>query len=69
MKRILLSIVAITISVLAFAQPQSKKVAADKIVAVVGDKIILKSDIDNAIVDMQRQGVEVPDNANCMTLE
>lgn len=69
MKRILLSILAITTSVLAFAQPQPKKVSADKIVAVVGDKIILKSDIDNAIVDMQRQGVEVPENAGCMTLE
>jgi len=69
MKRILLSILAVTISVWAFAQPQSKKVSADKIVAVVGDKIILKSDIDNAIVDMQRQGVEVPENAGCMTLE
>ncbi len=69
MKRILLSILAITVSVLAFAQPQSKKVTADKIVAVVGDKIILKSDIDNSIIDMQRQGIEVPDNANCMTLE
>lgn len=69
MKRILLSIVAITVLVLAHAQPQSKKVTADKIVAVVGDKIILKSDIDNSIVDMQRQGIEVPANANCMTLE
>jgi len=69
MKRILLSILAITTSVLTFAQPGPKKVSADKIVAVVGDKIILKSDIDNAIVDMQRQGVEVPENAGCMTLE
>ena len=69
MKRILLSIVAITVSVLAFAQPQSKKVMADKIVAVVGDKIILKSDIDNSLIDMQRQGIEIPDNANCLTLE
>ena len=69
MKRILLSIVAITVSVAALAQPQAKKVTADKIVAVVGDKIILKSDIDNSIIDMQRQGIEIPDNANCMTLE
>ncbi len=51
----------------AFAQP--KKIAADKIIAVVGDKIVLKSDIDNTISDMQRQGIEVPANAKCLSLE
>jgi peptidyl-prolyl cis-trans isomerase SurA len=50
----------------AFAQ--SQKVVADKIIAIVGDKIILKSDIDNTINDMQRQGVEIPPNARCMSL-
>lgn len=70
MKRIVLSIFAVIFSVAAFAQPgQAKKLSADKIVAVVGDKIILKSDIDNSIVDMQRQGIEIPENAKCMTLE
>jgi peptidyl-prolyl cis-trans isomerase SurA len=52
---------------MAFAQPA--KVVADKIIAVVGDKVILKSDIDNTITDMQRQGVEVPPNARCLSLE
>lgn len=33
---------------------QSQRLVADKIVAQVGDKIILKSDIDNAIADMRR---------------
>ncbi len=51
----------------AFAQ--AKKMVADKIIAVVGDKIILKSDIDNSIQDMERQGMEVPANARCLTLE
>ena len=71
MKHILLSIVAISISTLVFAQPtsQTKRVVADKIIAVVGDKIILKSDIENTIIDMQRQGVEVPENAQCLVLE
>lgn len=50
-----------------FAQP--KKVVADKIIAVVGNKIVLKSDIENTITDMQRQGVDVPPNAKCMALE
>ena len=53
--------------VVVFAQP--KKVIADKIIAVVGNKIILKSDIDNSIIDMQRQGIDVPADARCMSLE
>jgi len=69
MKRILLCIVAVMGSLLVFAQPQTKKVVADKIVAVVGDKIIMKSDIDNSLIDMQRQGIEIPANGRCMTLE
>jgi peptidyl-prolyl cis-trans isomerase SurA len=52
-----------------FATAQTKKVIADKIIAVVGDKIILKSDIDNSLIDMKRQGIEVPANAKCLTLE
>lgn len=53
-----------------FAQnSQPKGIVADKIVAVVGNKVILKSDIDNSIVDMQRQGIEIPTNARCQVLE
>ncbi len=52
---------------IAVAQPQ--KVTADKIVAIVGDKIILKSDIDNNLLDMQRQGMEIPANGKCMVVE
>lgn len=48
---------------------QTKKVIADKIIATVGDKIILKSEIDNSISDMQRQGVDVPANGKCLLLE
>ena len=35
----------------------------------MGDKVVLKSDIDNTILDMQRQGIEVPPNARCLSLE
>lgn len=49
-----------------FAQ---KKVLADKIIATVGDKIVLKSDIENSISDMQRQNIEIPENAKCLILE
>jgi peptidyl-prolyl cis-trans isomerase SurA len=51
-----------------FAQPQ--KIVADQIIAKVGDKIILKSDIDNAIADYKRQGdVQLPPNPECAFLE
>jgi len=50
-----------------FAQP--KKVVADKILGIVGDRIILYSDIQNSMADIQRQGGTVPDNAHCSILE
>jgi peptidyl-prolyl cis-trans isomerase SurA len=51
------------------AHGQSMKVVADKISAIVGDKIILYSDIKNAILDIQRQGGQVPENADCLIME
>jgi peptidyl-prolyl cis-trans isomerase SurA len=70
MKKYFLLPAAICFFTVAVAQnSQPKAVVADKILAVVGDKIVLKSDIENSIIDMQRQGVEVPDNARCQVLE
>ena len=67
-KRIFLSLVASgLLFTTAFAQP--KKVVADKIIAVVGDKVVLKSDIENSINDMEQQGMAIPPNARCLTLE
>jgi len=50
---------------------QAQKIVADQIIAKVGDKIILKSDIDNAISDYKRQGsdVQLPPNPECAFLE
>ncbi|MEP6682839.1 MAG: peptidylprolyl isomerase [Parafilimonas sp.] len=50
---------------------QSQKIVADQIIAKVGDKIILKSDIDNAISDYKRQGsgAQLPPNPECAFLE
>src|SRR5687768_9537210 len=48
---------------------QTKKVLADKIIATVGDKIVLRSEIENSIADMQRQNIEIPANAKCLILE
>jgi peptidyl-prolyl cis-trans isomerase SurA len=65
---ILMKIVSVVFSLvlLSFsAKAQVKKVLADKIVATVGDKFILRSDIDNSIADYKRQaqgqeGVTIP---------
>jgi len=54
-------------STISFAQP--KKVVADKIIGKVGDRIILHSDIYNAISDIKRQGGQLPENPECILLE
>ena len=67
-KRILTAIF-LFFAIITVAQGQPKKVVADKIVAVVGDRIILYSDIKNSIADIARQGGTVPDNAECLIME
>ncbi|MDB5248749.1 MAG: peptidylprolyl isomerase [Segetibacter sp.] len=63
----LLLVFTVGVSTSLFAQP--KKVIADKIVAQVGDKIILRSDIYNSIADAQRQGAQLPPNPECILVE
>jgi peptidyl-prolyl cis-trans isomerase SurA len=67
-KRILTVICLLLVGALA-AKAQPRKAVVDKIVAVVGDRIILFSDIRNSIEDAKRQGGTVPDNADCMLME
>ncbi len=67
MKKSFFTICFIVLACTLFAQ--TKKVMADKIIATIGDKIVLKSEIDNNISDMQRQGVDVPANGKCLLLE
>src|SRR6476469_7350281 len=55
------------LSISAFAQ--QKKIVADKILGIVGDRIILYSDIQNSIADIARQGGTVPENAQCSIME
>ncbi len=64
-----LTYIFLLFAVVTSAQGQPKKVVADKIVAVVGDRIILQSDIRNSIEDAKRQGGTVPDGAQCMLME
>jgi peptidyl-prolyl cis-trans isomerase SurA len=67
MKKLLFIAFAFLMVIPAMAQP--KKIVADKIVGIVGDHIILYSDIKNAIADISRQGGTVPEGAECQILE
>src|SRR5438876_1461745 len=71
MKRYFLLSACFMMALVAGAQPgtQAKKIVADKIAAVVGDRIIMYSDIKNTIADYARQGAEIPENAECMILD
>ena len=51
------------------SKAQTARVLADRIIAIVGDKIVLKSDIVNYMDDIKRQGNELPENAQCLLLE
>lgn len=55
-------------SIGAAAQTQHK-VVADKIIGIVGDKVILHSDIQNAVIDLQRQGTQLPPDVECHIME
>jgi len=67
MKKLLFFAFMLTVAQVATAQ--SARLLADKIIAIVGDKIVLRSDLVNYIDDMKRGGSEVPDNADCFILE
>jgi peptidyl-prolyl cis-trans isomerase SurA len=47
----------------------SKKVVADKIISIVGDRIILLSEIKNSIADIARQGGSIPENGECLLID
>lgn len=62
-------IFALLLAVTASAQGQSKKVVADKIIGIVGDRIILLSEIKNSLADIARQGGTIPENGECLMME
>lgn len=60
----------IVLTVLVFAtQAQVKKITADKIIGVVGDRIVLKSDVDNQINDAKGKDYELPPDAHCFIMQ
>ena len=68
MKRILF-LCFILAGISSMAQGQPKKVVADKIIGIVGDRIILLSEIQNSLADIARQGGTIPDNGECLLME
>lgn len=68
MKRLLAACLPIFICVLT-ANAQPKKVVADKIVGIVGDRIILLSEIKNSLADIARNGGNIPENGECLLTE
>lgn len=67
MKKLFFALIGTVCTAAAMAQPQ--KIIADKIVGIVGDKIILYSDIQNTIADVTRQGGTLPPNPECAIME
>nr|WP_294903241.1 peptidylprolyl isomerase [uncultured Lacibacter sp.] len=67
MKKIV-TIIALFVVIGAQAQ-QTKKVTADKIIGVVGDRIVLKSDIENQINDARSKDYELPPDASCYLMQ
>jgi len=65
----ILTVFSLFTTSLVMAQGTPTKAVADKIVAVVGDRIILQSEITNSIKDAERQGGTVPENAFCILMD
>lgn len=71
MNKILISSMGAMLLLTAAVRGQ-QKIVADKIVAKVGEKIILKSDVESAMVDMQQQALEgmpLPPSPSCAAVE
>jgi peptidyl-prolyl cis-trans isomerase SurA len=65
----ILTAISLFITNFVMAQGTPTKAVADKIVAVVGDRIILQSEITNSIKDAERQGGTVPEGAFCILMD
>ena len=69
MKKLSVLLAAAVCTMQAYAQTQ--KVVADKIIAQIGDRIILKSNVDNDLLDYRRQfpDAEMPQDSSCYFLQ
>ncbi len=52
----------------AISEKSRKKIKIDGVIAVIGDYIILESDVDKSYIDLQNQGVSIKDITRCQLL-
>jgi len=67
MKKVLL-IIALLVINFSFSQNYNNKVKVDGVSAVIGDYVILDSDIDKTIIDMESQGISIKGISRCQLL-
>ena len=51
-----------------FSQNINTKIKVDGVSAVIGDYVILDSDIDKTLIDMESQGISTKDISRCQLL-
>ncbi|NQX98495.1 MAG: peptidylprolyl isomerase, partial [Flavobacteriales bacterium] len=66
-RKVILMLMILSISLGLKAQEDGKVI--DKVIAVIGSNIILKSDLESQIVSLRAQGVLIDDNARCELME
>jgi peptidyl-prolyl cis-trans isomerase SurA len=65
----LFSVLTIQADAQTYVYNTGNKPAADKIIAILGDKIVLQSDLENMLIKQKEQYNHLPPNASCMVLE
>lgn len=69
MRNRLVIIAAIMLSAFTSVKAQEDGMVIDKVIAVVGSNVILKSDLESQIVSLRAQGVLIDDKARCEMFE
>ena len=69
MKIKIIILVGVLLTVSFGLKAQEEGVVIDKVVAVIGGNVILKSDLESQIVSLRAQGVLIDENARCELLE
>jgi peptidyl-prolyl cis-trans isomerase SurA len=65
----LIILMAVFLSISYGLKAQEDGVVIDKVIAVIGSNVILKSDLESQIVSLRAQGVLIDENARCELLE
>jgi peptidyl-prolyl cis-trans isomerase SurA len=62
------ALLALLLMSVVFVQAQDKRIKIDGVAAVVGDYVILESDIEKTLIDLRSQGVSTNDITRCQIL-